>query len=173
MSAFPSRYQPEAADARIIVGALWGAGKAVAEEEPGVMAAAAPGGANQGALEALRRVAELLTEDVIPMLSGGHGGEEPSDDDRGRQLDLEGTEPPEDGQDEPPADHEVPAAVTDAFEELYGGLSGEQAKALADLFAAVADAKDEGDGNETEPPDDDEEPPEDEDKPPREPSGPR
>ena len=123
VSAFPSRYQPEAADARIIVGALWGAGKAVAEEEPGVMAAAAPDGANQGALEALRRVAELLTEDVIPMLSGGHGGEEPFDDDGAGSLSLEGTEPPEDGQDEPPADREAPAAVTDAFEEAGPGRS--------------------------------------------------
>ena len=50
--------------------------------------------------------------------------------------------------------------MTDAFEELYGTLSAEQAEALADLFTAIADAQAEGSENGNEPPGD-EEPPED------------
>ena len=147
VSAFPGRYQPEVADARTIVIALWAAGKTLA----GTFAEAEePDDANQAALQAIQRVARMLTEEVIPQLSGDSGDEE-------------GPEPPDmpgEGEDEPPA-HDVPLAVMDAFEELYGTLSEEQAKTLADLFTAIADAQAEGGENGTEPPGDDE-PPEDE-----------
>jgi hypothetical protein len=147
VSAFPGRYQPEVADARLIVVALWGAGKTLAEP---MAAAEESEDAHQAALQAIQRIARVLTEEVIPQLSGESGDEE-------------GPEPPDmpgDSEDEPPA-HDIPPAVTDAFEEIYGTLSAEEAKALADLFTAIADAPAESDENGTEPPDD-EDPPEDE-----------
>jgi hypothetical protein len=156
VSAFPGRYQPEVADARTIVVALWGAGKTLAGT---FTEAEEPDDANQAALQAIQRIARMLTEEVIPQLSGDSGDEESEPGDPG----LERPEPPDmpgEGEDEPPA-HDVPPAVTDSFEELYGTLSAEQAKALADLFTAIADAPAEGDENGTEPPGD-EEPPEDE-----------
>ena len=145
-AVLPGRYQPEVADARIIVIALWGAGKTLAETSA---AAEESDDANQAALQAIRRVARMLTEEVIPQLSGDSGDEE-------------GPEPPDmpgEGEDEPP-EHEAPSEVTDAFEELYGTLSAEQAEALADLFTAIADAQADGGENGSEPPVD-EEPPED------------
>jgi hypothetical protein len=128
VSAFPGRYQPEVADARTIVIALWGAGKTLA----GTFAEAEePDDANQAALQAIQRIARMLTEEVIPQLSGDSGDEE---------QEPEPPDMPGEGEDEPPA-HDTPAAVTDAFEELYGTLSAEQAEALADLFTATHIAK--------------------------------
>ncbi|MFL5267128.1 MAG: hypothetical protein ACJ8AH_11125 [Stellaceae bacterium] len=145
VSAFPGRYQPEVADARTIVIALWAAGKTLA----GTFAETEePDDANQAALQAIQRIARMLTEEVIPQLSGDSGDEEPEPPDM-----------PGEGEDEPLAD-DTPPAVTDAFEELYGTLSAEQAEALADLFTAIADAQAEGGENGSEPPGD-EEPPED------------
>lgn len=147
VSAFPGRYQPEVADARTIVIALWAAGKTLA----GTFAEAEePDDANRAALQAIQRVARMLTEEVIPQLSGDSGDEE---------QEPEPPDMPGEGEDEPPAD-DTPPAVTDAFEELYGTLSAEQAEALADLFTAIADAQAEGGENGSEPPGD-EEPPED------------
>jgi hypothetical protein len=147
VSAFPGRYQPEVADARTIVIALWAAGKTLA----GTFAEAEePDDADQVALQAIQRIARMLTEEVIPQLSGDSGDEE---------QEPEPPDMPGEGGDEPPAD-DTPPAVTDAFEELYGTLSAEQAEALADLFTAIADAQAEGGENGSEPPSD-EEPPED------------
>jgi hypothetical protein len=145
VSAFPGRYQPEVTDARTIVIALWAARKTLA----GTFAEAEePDDANQAALQAIQRIARMLTEEVIPQLSGDSGDEEPEPPDM-----------PGEGADEPPAD-DTPPAVTAAFEELYGTLSAEQAEALADLFTAIADAQAEGGENGGKPPGD-EEPPED------------
>jgi hypothetical protein len=147
VSAFPGRYQPEVADARTIVIALWAAGKTLA----GTFAEAEePDDANQAALQAIQRIARMLTEEVIPQLSGDSGDEEQK---------PEPPDMPGEGEDEPSAD-DIPPAVTDAFEELYGTLSAEQAEALADLFTAIADAQAEGGENGSEPPGE-EEPPED------------
>jgi hypothetical protein len=147
VSAFPGRYQPEVTDARTIVIALWAAGKTLA----GTFAEAEePDDANQAALQAIQRIARMLTEEVIPQLSGDSGDEE---------QEPEPPDMPGEGEDEPPAD-DTPPAVTDAFEGLYGTLSAEQAEALADLFTAIADAQAEGGENGSKPPGD-EEPPED------------
>jgi hypothetical protein len=56
VSAFPGRYQPEVADARTIVIALWGAGKTLV----GTFAEAEePDDANQAALQAIQRIARM------------------------------------------------------------------------------------------------------------------
>jgi hypothetical protein len=148
VSAFPGRYQPEVADARTIVFALWAAGKTLGET---VAEAEEPDNANQAALQAIQRIARMLTEEVIPQLSGDSGDEE---------QEPEPPDMPGDGRGEQPA-HDVPPAVTDAFEELYGTLSAEEAEALAGLFTAIAEAPAEDGENGTEPPDG-EDPPEDE-----------
>jgi hypothetical protein len=153
VSAFPGRYQPKAPDARIVVGALWGAkasAEAFAETE-------APADPNQASLQAIRRVTRILSEEVIPGLSGDHGEEGLDLDGESLGMGAEEAEPPDDEEEKPPIG-DVPANVMDAFEALYGALSAEQARALADLFEAMAQALE--DGNASDPPDD-EEPPED------------
>jgi hypothetical protein len=153
VSAFPGRYQPEVIDARLIVDALWKAGK------PRVAALAAPGkvkprAADEPLLQAIERLSEMLSEEVIPKLSHRNGEEEP-------YPGGEDTESPGVPEDEtPPAEH-VPAAVMDAVETVYGTVSEEQARALADLFTAMADAQEGGNDadvpGEEEPPDDESE----------------
>jgi hypothetical protein len=134
VSAFPGRYQPEVPDARVIVDALWKAGKPRVAAAPGK---AKPRADNEPLLEAVDRLSEMLSEEVIPKLSHRHGDEEPYPG--GEDTDSPGV--PEDGNS--PAEH-VPAAVMDAFETVYGTVSEEQARALADLFTAMADAQEGG-----------------------------
>ena len=115
---------------------------------------------NQATLEAIERLGRVLTEAVIPRLSEDAGTDEievePGDgserrramhagysksdiDDSGDDADL-----PEDA-DAPPASA-VPPEVSEALEALYASLSAEQASALEELFAAIAQARtDEGD----------------------------
>jgi hypothetical protein len=94
-------------------------------------------------LKAIQRVSKLLTEEVIPQL------EEPVDDDDG---DVESPTPrarsfaaaaPDDGpgipEGEDQDDSEVPEAVTQAFEQLYGTLTQDRAAALATFFSAIGD----------------------------------
>ena len=160
VSAFPGRYQPEVADARIIVDALWKAGKPKPRVAAASGLAAAPGKAkprapDQPLLEAIDRLSEMLSEEVIPKLSHRDGEEEPVPG--GEDTDSPGV--PEDGN--APAEH-VPAAVMDAFETVYGTVSEEQAKALADLFTAMADAQEGGDDSDAPDVPGDEESPDDE-----------
>jgi hypothetical protein len=130
VSAYPGRYQPQAPDAAIIVGALWGAKSALRTEEPDD---------GNATLRAIQRVAELLENEVIPRLSGEADTEAPD-----TESETYGTAPdeteapdiPEEDDEEPPAS-EVPAAVVEAFNELYKKLSSEQAEALASLFTAI------------------------------------
>jgi hypothetical protein len=112
----------------------------------------------QATLKAIKQVTRLLTQQVIPHLPdrddqqdeepegdtpgrGGRGnggarafsamaakpGADPSDD----------TETPDDGEDEPA--HEVPTAVTEAMQAVYGSLSADQAQALAAVFTAISE----------------------------------
>ena len=66
VSAFPGRYQPQAADAAIIVGALWGARTAGAQPTP---MTADESEVKDATLQAIEHLNALLTEQVIPRLS--------------------------------------------------------------------------------------------------------
>jgi hypothetical protein len=95
-------------------------------------------------LKAIQRVSKLLTNDVIPKL------DEPVDDDddadagapspRARSF---AAAPPTDGpgipEGEDPDRSEVPEAVTQAFEQMYGTLTQDRAEALAAFFTTVGD----------------------------------
>jgi hypothetical protein len=101
------------------------------------------GADEKATLKAIQRVSKLLTDEVIPHL------EEPVDDE---DADAESPSPrprsfaaaaandgpgiPE-GEDQD--DSEVPEAVTQAFEQLYGTLTQDRATALATFFAAIGD----------------------------------
>jgi len=95
-------------------------------------------------LKAIQRVSKLLTDEVIPQL------EEPVDEE---DADADSPSPrprafaaaatPGDGpgipEGEDPDDSEVPEAVTQAFEQLYGTLTQDRATALATFFSAIGD----------------------------------
>jgi hypothetical protein len=95
-------------------------------------------------LKAIQQVSRLLTDEVIPKL------EEPVNDEdadaeppspRGRSFAA--AAPPDDApgipEGEDPGDSEVPEAVTQAFEQLYGTLTQERATALATFFTTIGD----------------------------------
>ena len=101
----------------------------------------------------------LLTEQVIPRLSGEPGAERPDEGDEPDDAapgDIESPEIPE--EDSPNAD--VPAAVTEALAALYERLSVDQAEALAELFTAVSNEA-AGDSEDESPEDGEDEMPED------------
>jgi hypothetical protein len=109
-------------------------------------------GAEAATLKAVQRVTKLLTEQVIPRLSNGvdNGAPDTGDDaDEGENqtpLAARGGKPAPDDEDpgmppddwDEPATRPVPAAVTQAVEELYQGLSPDQADALAAVFTAMS-----------------------------------
>jgi hypothetical protein len=85
-------------------------------------------------LAAIERFNQLLTEQVIPRLSGALGEGQPNDD-------LPQTP------DELAPDRQVPAAATQALSALYQSVSSEQIEGLAQLFNVIADVS-ENDGEE-------------------------
>lgn len=124
----------------------------------------------EATLKAIKQVSRLLTEQVIPNLpdEADQADDEPDEETpvrgngKSRAFGVRaanpGAEPddnpdmPDDGEEEPPA-HDVPAAVTEAFQEVYGSLSAEQAKALAAMFTAISEEA----GSEEEEPEEEEE----------------
>jgi hypothetical protein len=96
---------------------------------------------DKATLKAIQRVSRLLTDQVIPKLDDTQGDEDPDEDSgsvRGRSFaaapdDEPGIPEGEDGEAPP----EIPEAVNQAFEELYGTLSQEHATALARFFTAI------------------------------------
>jgi hypothetical protein len=105
---------------------------------------------NEATLEAIERMSRVLTEEVIPRLpddaDAGYDEDEPTSGNGGQRAmraghPRPGIDDPDDApdlpDDEPPA-QAVPATVTEAFAALYASLTAEQASALEDLFAAIA-----------------------------------
>jgi hypothetical protein len=126
---------------------------------------------NEATLEAIERMSRVLTEEVIPRLGDDTQDAEDSadaEDDapasgnvRSRAMRASAQRPGED--DEAPDDPEgddasagqaVPAAVSEAFDALYASLDADQAEALAALFGAIA----QGRNDEFGPPEEAEEP---------------
>jgi hypothetical protein len=104
-------------------------------------------------LKAIKRVSNLLTDEVIPNLPDKNGAgneDEPDttdDQDSGtvshafaaRSAGPDDGAPDEDtGSDADDENADVPSPVMQAFEALYQELSPEQATALADFFTAVS-----------------------------------
>jgi hypothetical protein len=110
----------------------------------------------EATLKAIQQVRRLLTEQVIPNLpdESDQAEDEPEEETpvrgngRSRAFSARAGKPgadpsddpgiPEEDEDEPPT-QAVPEAVTDALEDLYSGLSAEQAKSLAALFTAISE----------------------------------
>lgn len=110
----------------------------------------------EATLKAIQQVRRLLTEQVIPNLpdEGDQADDEPADETpaagkfgsramsgrASRHGSDAGDNPeiPEDGEDDPPTS-EIPATVTEAFDEVYSSLSAEQAKVLAAFFTAISE----------------------------------
>ena len=118
---------------------------------------------NEATLEAIEQVSRVLTEEVIPRLpedEAGHEEEEPTGSNgrtRAMRAAQHGSDDPADepqipeDEDEPPL-QTVPDAILELFEALYASLTAEQADALAELFAAIAeDPADEADEPEAPP----------------------
>jgi hypothetical protein len=141
VSAFPGRYQLQAADAAIIVGALWGAGR-IADTEATPMAAE-ESKAKDLTLRAIQQLNTMLTEQVIPRLSGMPGAERPDMEHQPHDEGPDDIDSPEIPEEDSPDAH-VPAAVTEALAALYQRLSADQADSLAALFTAVSEAHAEG-----------------------------
>jgi hypothetical protein len=101
-------------------------------------------GDEKATLKAIQRVSKLLTDEVIPKL------DEPVEDD---DADAESPSPrgrsfaaaaPDNGPgipegEDPEDDSEIPEAVTQAFEQLYGTLTHDRATALATFFTTIGD----------------------------------
>jgi hypothetical protein len=122
---------------------------------------------NDATLEAIERMSRVLTEEVIPRLpdddaDAGYDEDEPTEG-NGRARAMRaghakpGIDDPADEPDTPEDEDElpqqsVPEAVSEAFEALYASLTAEQANALAELFAAIAeDPADEADESDAPP----------------------
>jgi hypothetical protein len=126
-------------------------------------------GAEAATLKAVQRVTKLLTEQVIPRLSNGidngvpDTGDDAEDGENQALLSARSARPAPDDEDpgmppddgEEPATRPVPTAVTQAVEELYQGLSPDQAEALAAVFTAMRDELDGGEDPEPSEPEDD------------------
>jgi hypothetical protein len=111
-------------------------------------------GSDEAVWKAVQRLSRLLTEQVIPKLSGqsDEADFDPNADGPvARALFAEAETA--DGRpgfpegEEPPAG-DIPQPVSEAFEELYKALTPEQASALASFFTAFGDR---GEGEDTEP----------------------
>jgi hypothetical protein len=122
-------------------------------------------GAEAATLKAVQRVSRLLTEQVIPKLSNGapDTGDEVDDGEEQTPLARRGAKPAPEDEDPgmPPDDGDqletgpVPAAVMQAVEDLYQGLSPDQAEALAAVFTAMRDELEGGEDPEPSEPEDD------------------
>jgi hypothetical protein len=104
-------------------------------------------------LKAIQRVSKLLTDEVIPKLDEPVDDEDADDESPTPRARSFAAALPDDGpgipEGEVPDDAEVPQAVTQAFEQLYGALTQERATALATFFTTLADelGGDEGAGD--------------------------
>ena len=103
-------------------------------------------------LQAIQQLNTMLTDEVIPRLSGMPGAERPDTEDQPHDDGPDDIDSPEIPEEDSPDAH-VPAAVTEALAALYQRLSADQAEALASLFTAVGDELDEdGEGEDQEEP---------------------
>jgi hypothetical protein len=121
---------------------------------------------NEATLEAIERMTRVLTEEVIPRLpedeDATYDEEEPAGNSgrtramRAGRAQSEIDDPTDESdisedEDEPPL-QTIPGAIREVFEALYASLTAEQADALAELFAAIAeDPADEADEPEAPP----------------------
>jgi hypothetical protein len=123
-------------------------------------------------VNAIRELSEILTEQVIPKLSGGangetewnEGDEADQDDDQDNVVPMSAldTEAPvgrrkkpspnghDESEDTEAPDQDVPKAVIDSLTSLYQSLSAEQAAALAELFTTIDGALDDQGADESE-----------------------
>jgi len=126
-------------------------------------------------VNAIQEISTLLTEQVIPRLSGEPGGESGMDEGEGGAEEADegstngmrarsmsgfngrGSKPGrgrpnghDDSGDVETPERDVPEAVMTAFEELYKSLSPEQARGFVELFTAIESELDDQDQDELE-----------------------
>ncbi len=120
-------------------------------------------------VNAIRELSDILTEQVIPKLSGGANGEtewnEGEEDEEAQEnlvpmsaldagVPIGRRKKPspnghDDSEDADAPEQDVPRAVIDAFTSLYQSLSAEQAAALAELFTTIDGSLDDQDADES------------------------
>jgi len=107
---------------------------------------------NEATLEAIERMSRVLTEEVIPRLpedeyasydeepAGSNGQTRAMRAGRAQHgSDDSADEPQIPEEDDEPPPQTVPEAIREIFEALYASLTAEQADALSELFAAIAE----------------------------------